>query len=76
MTVAPTCLKCRSSRIRLNQIAWQVAAVAAMYSASVLDNATVPCFLVLHVIAALPRENTLAEMLFRSSIQPPQSLSE
>ena len=48
---------CRSLSSRFNHMASHVATTAPRYSASVLDSATIGCFLLLHAIAALPREN-------------------
>ena len=49
--------KPRSFNILLSQTTSQAAMVAPLYSASVLDSATVGCFLLLHNTVPLPREN-------------------
>ena len=53
---------CRSFSSRFNHMASHVATAAPRYSASVLDRATVGCFLLLHAIAALPRENAYPDV--------------
>ena len=42
-----------------------IATAAPRYSASVLDSATVGCFLLLYAIAALPRENVVVKKTVR-----------
>jgi hypothetical protein len=58
-----------------NHIASHVATAAPRYSASVLDSATVGCFLLLHAIAALPRVNAYRDVDRRSAALPAQSSS-
>ena len=50
-------LTCKSCNSRLSHMASHVATMAPLYSASVLDKATVGWFLLLQAIAALPWEN-------------------
>ena len=46
------------SKILFNHIASHAATIAHLYSTSLLDNAIVSCFLLLHDMAPLPREKT------------------
>ena len=50
-----------------------VVTVATMYSASMLDMAIVGCFLLLHAIDALPRENIKLDVDRRLMASPAQS---
>jgi hypothetical protein len=52
-----------------------IATAAPRYSASVLDSATVGCFLLLHAIAALPMENAYLDVDRRLAALPAQSVS-
>ena len=60
---------------RIHTFSW-VAFDKAMYSASILDNATVGCFLELHVVAPPESIDTYPEIDRLSSILLPQSASE
>ena len=58
----------RSFNIRLSHTASQTAIVAPLYSASLLDKATVGCFLQLQEIAPLPREKTNTDVDRQSAL--------
>ena len=58
-----------------NQATSHAATAAPLYSASVLDKATVGCFLLLQVIAALPSENMKTLVERQSVALPAQSAS-
>ncbi len=51
-----------------NQTTSHAAIASLLYSTSVLDNATVGCFLLLQLIAPLPKENMkpLVDLLFKT----------
>src|SRR6266481_6239367 len=75
MVVAPSCAKPRNFNRDRSQTAsfapWQL----AMYSASVLDVATVGCFLELQEIMPVPRLKAYLDVERRVSVQAPQSES-
>ena len=54
----------------MSNVASHATLVAAMYSASADDRATVVCFFDAHDIALLPRRNTYPLVLFLSSVLP------
>ena len=58
-----------------SQTASHVAMVAPLYSAFVLDNANVGCFLLLHEVALLPREKKNPEVDRLSTLWLAQSAS-
>ena len=55
-------------RMRLSHTASQATTAVPLYSASVLDSATVGCFLLLQEIAPLPREKTNPDVDRRSAL--------
>ena len=65
----------RSFKIRLSHTASQAATAAPLYSASVLDSATVGCFLLLQEIAPLSTEKTKPDVDRWSALKPAQSAS-
>ena len=68
LNVLGPCVQNRSLSSRFNHMASQVARAAPRYLASVLDSATVGFFLLLHAIAALPRENAYPNVDRQSAI--------
>lgn len=58
----------------LNQIAWQAAEVATMYSVSVDERVMISYFFELQVMVADPKLKIEPDVLFRSSKEPAQSL--
>jgi len=54
IVVAFSCVNCSSSRILLNQTAWQAQVVATTNSALVLDKVTIFCFLEDHETTVVP----------------------
>ena len=62
--------------ILLSQTDWQALVVAATYSASQVDNATIDCFFVNHKQAVFLIIKQWPLVLFLSSESSPQSLSE
>ncbi|KAF7153870.1 hypothetical protein RHSIM_Rhsim01G0064500 [Rhododendron simsii] len=75
ITVGPSPLWSISESILLSHTASHAASVAAIYSVSAEDKAIVLCFLELQDIILVPKQNTWPDVLFRSSIDPAQSLS-
>lgn len=75
MMIGASCFSSMSLRSLLIHTTWQAAEVVEMYSASVLDKAVISYFLELHATAVDPRLKTHPDVLFWSSIEPPQSLS-
>lgn len=73
--VAWTCGCFKSLSSLRSHTAWQAAAVAATYSASVDDKATVACFFELHAITPEPKRKQFPFVLFLSSWDPAQTLS-
>ena len=63
-------------RSERSQISSEVAALATMYSASMLDLVTVHCFRELQTMGILPSKKTCPEMDLRSSGSLPQSASQ
>ena len=70
------CMKFNSMNKFLSQMAWVVAFELAMYSASVVDRATVGCFLEDQAMAPPPIRNTNPDMDFWSISEEAQSASE
>jgi hypothetical protein len=75
ITVRLDTSSCRSLSSRFNQTASHVATAAPWFAASVLDSAIVGCFLLLHAIAALSRENAYPDVDRRSAALVAQSVS-
>ncbi|CAI0425245.1 unnamed protein product, partial [Linum tenue] len=73
--VGPFSLCCKSEINLFSHTASHAASVAAIYSASAEDRATVFCFFELHEMGFEPRQNMYPDVLFRSSSDPAQSLS-
>lgn len=75
-TVASLYTKPKFEKILLSQIAWHAKDVAVMYSASAVKSVMISCFLEYQVIALVLRVKTLLDVLFLSSSELTQSLSE
>ena len=76
ISFTPFCSSCFNSLIsRFIQRAWHAAPVAAMYSASHEDRATMLCFCEDQLIAISPKKNICLEVLFQSPTSPAKSLS-
>jgi len=70
------CWISKSHKTIFNHKTWFAAAVAAMNSASAVDYATISCFFVHHENILEPMLKQYLEVLFMSSTDPAQSLSE
>ncbi|KAM1702900.1 hypothetical protein ACFXTN_025980 [Malus domestica] len=74
--VATVCISPKSSKTNLNQVACAVASEALMYSASAVDNATHCCLTEDQEKTPLPKVKAYPDVLFISSSEPLQSLSQ
>ena len=74
--VNPVCSISSSSRRECNHITCEVVPDNAMYSASMVDSATVGCFFEYQDMAALPNMTANLEMDFQSVELIPQLASE
>ena len=76
MDVAPSCTYPTSANSCRSQIASFVHWLVAIYSASVVDNAMVGCFLHFHEMAPRPTRNTYPVVDRRSLVSPAQCASQ
>ena len=76
ITVGLLCFSSQSSSILLNHTPWHAAVVAATYSTSIVESAVISCFFEPQDTAAVPYLNTIPMVLFLSSKDPPQLISE